>query len=204
MKRICLAVMFSLIICGQAKADLHGDFLRIECNQDLGLLELRSEYISGDRMGIYFDKLKPFYKYSIDTNGEDKSHAEIILVNYLGNEELPFTYRCQLSKNQIYDVYIDLYPNSDCNAPNSSATFAINIVENIGNKKILIDNFPLGCASPVDGIQLTVSDDLETADMTFLFDSPIAFYLGGDIDKPISLEMVKREKDIMMAPIGKK
>ena len=129
MKKLCFAVVFSLLcFVNQVKADLHGDFLRIECNQDLGLLEIRSDYVRGDKIGNYFNQMKPFYKYSINTDGEDKSHAEMILINSLGNEELPYTYRCQLSDKQIYDVYVEFGDNGRCDTW-GEAIFGVTIIK---------------------------------------------------------------------------
>ena len=151
MKLLYLAVVFSFLfrIC-DAKADLHADFIRVECNKDLGLLSIGDYNIWGHDIGLYFEKKQPFYKYSIDTNGEDKSHAEIILINnFTWEDDKTFKYNCNFAESMSYDVEISWQKDVDC-VDFQDANYIINVIENKKSKdglnsKKIIDKVSLGC-----------------------------------------------------------
>ena len=193
MKKLYLAIVLCLMAIN-SYADQKGRFLRIECNQDLGLLELEANEITGDKIGDYFDQMKPFYKYSIDTDGENKSHAEILLINYLSDVKSPFVYQCNFSDKQGYNVDVSFVKDFTCDKY-SMPTYAITITEYTNEKKVLIDNVKIGCASPLNNIQLVVSTEGKGANISFVGRAPSTFFMYDEIKEPLTNEKIKKEHD---------
>ena len=189
MKKLFVLMLALFVMINNARADQKGRFLRIECNQDLGLLELGSNEIWG--MNDYFNNSEPVYKYSIDTNGEGKSHAEMLLLNFFGDYKEPFTYQCQFGEKIGYDVYVQR--GRDC-YPDPSPTFVIKIIEKTNTEKLLIDDVKIGCGSKLDGIQIVVDgDNPKYSSITFLTNWIDPTLFSDDITEPITTETVDKE-----------
>jgi hypothetical protein len=145
MRKLCLAVLGLCLFADSAYADRKGHFVRIECNRDLGLLEIGANTIWGALVGNYFNQLKPVYKYSIDMDDKNKSNAEMILVNGWGKDALPFTYHCQLSKKLSYDIRIEAGEEDICVSSAQDVSYLISVVEHQDKDKILFERISFGC-----------------------------------------------------------
>jgi len=181
MRKLCLAV-FSLWLCTQnAYADRKGHFVRIECNRDLGLLEIGVNTIWGALIGNYFSPQKSVYKYSIDMDDKDKSKAEMILVNGWSKNALPFAYHCQLSEKLSYNIQIEAGGEDICELETQDVSYLISIVEHHDKDKILFERISFGCGSFLKGVQLTAEDDYTGSDITFIGYGKDAFFMSEDI-----------------------
>ena len=202
MKKLYLAVVFSFLfgIC-DAKADLHADFIRVECNKDLGLLSIGDYNIWGHDIGLYFEKKQPFYKYSIDTNGEDKSHAEIILINnFTWEDDKTFKYNCNFAESMSYDVEISWQKDVDC-VDFQDANYIINVIENKKSKdglnsKKIIDKVSLGCKG-IKKIYITYDSSNNNTNLTFENNIPKAYFLSDEYEQPITNERIKQKNNDM-------
>lgn len=202
MKQLYFAVIFSfLFTTGNAKADLQGDFIKVECNRDLGLLSISDNNIWGHDIGLYFEKMQPFYKYSIDTKGVDKSHTEIILINnFTWEENKPFKYSCKISKKMSYAVEIKWEKDAGC-TNSQDANYIVNIIENkeidknIIHKKI-IDEVSLGCKG-IENIYITYDSSNNEADISFDNNISKAYFLNDEYEQPITDEQIKQKNKEM-------
>ena len=202
MKKLCLAVIFSFLFgIGNVKADLHGDFIKVECNKDLGLLSISDNNIWGHDIGLYFEKMQPFYRYSIDTKGADKSHAEIVLINnFTWEDDKPFKYNCEFAKNMSYDVEITWEKGTSC-TNSQDANYIVNIIENkknndsVNNKKI-VDKVSLGCKG-IENIYITYDSTYNVADISFGNNISKAYFLNDEYEQPITDERIKQKNKEM-------
>ena len=202
MKKLYLAVFFSFLFGGSfAKADLHGDFIKVECNKDLGLLTINDNNIWGHDIGLYFEKMQPFYRYTIDTKGADKSHTEIILINnFTWEENKSFKYNCDVSENMSYDVDIKWEKGSSC-TDFQDANYIVNVIENkkvnqnIVHKKI-IDDVSLGCKG-IENIYITYNSANNEADISFDDSISKAYFLNDEYEQPITDERIKQKNKEM-------
>jgi len=188
MKRAYL-VAFFCILPSLAVADRYGDFIRIECNQDFGLLEISENVIFGSKIGDYFAQKKSLYEYTIDVNGNDKSHAQIVLLNSLRPEKKPFTYHCQLAENLSYDITINTIGKSKCTDLGYSS-YTVRISEYTNEKKVLVDDVQIGCGTSLEKIQLTSRDNNAGSDVTFLSPSGGAYFMYDEISNSLTDEIV--------------
>jgi hypothetical protein len=200
MKKFLVLMLGMCLFAGSARADLRGMFLRIECNEDFGLIEIMDNDIWGDKLGLYFNQGKRFYKYSIDTDGEDKSHAEIILINNeTWQSDEPFDYVCQLEDGLKYEINIAWTQKNVC-SDSSRINYDLSITEYRVNKddggivsKKMMDKVALGCGG-YKGVQLTERLRSEGADITFLHnDTTEAYFMYSDITEPLTTEMLDKE-----------
>lgn len=156
MKKLCLAVIFSvLLIISNARADMHGEFVRVECNKTLGFFEIKEETIYGEQADKFFNEKDSYIKYSSDN---DKFKTEVYWVNSFANteEDGPFTYRCQISDTLAYDIEIETMRRGDCIY---NANSLVNITEISRNPKSgqveeqkLVKNLLIGCEGKVNKI----------------------------------------------------
>ncbi len=202
MKKLYLAVVFSFLFgVSFAKADLHGDFIKIECNKDLGLLTIGDYNIWGHDIGLYFEKMQPFYRYTIDTKGADKSHTEIILINnFTWKEDKSFKYNCEISENMSYDVDIKWEKGAGC-TDLQDANYIVNVVENKNvNKNIIhkkiIDEVSLGCKG-IEKIYITYDSVDNEADIRFENNISKAYFLNDEYEQPITDERIKQKNKEM-------
>lgn len=202
MKQLYLAVVFSFLFgIGNVKADLHGDFIKVECNKDLGLLSISDNNIWGHDIGLYFEKMQPFYRYSIDTKGVDKSHTEIILINnFTWEEDKLFKYSCKISKNMSYDVEIKWEKGAGC-TNSQDANYIVNVIENkkvdknIIHKKIIYE-VSLGCKG-IENIYITYDSSDNEADISFDNNISKAYFLNDEYEQPITDERIKQKNKEM-------
>ncbi len=151
MWKLCLAFLFCVGFSFSALADLNALYVRLECNRDLGILDIQYNNIfEGRRAYSYFERHKNVYKYPVDKmkNG----NVEIELLNGYFYKE-PYMFHCELGANYVYDVTITNNKKADCM---NDRGYIVNVVQSSeqGKKeaKVLFDNVSLGCNAALDRI----------------------------------------------------
>ncbi len=196
MRRLCLAVLFCLLSVVPVRADLNALFIRLECNRDLGLLDIQYNNIfEGTKAYQYFEKNKNVYNYNIDKSKDDIADIEL-LNGYFYSE--PYEFHCQLSPTQKYDVVVTNNDKVDCL---NDRGFIVNITRHIDDdstetNRILVKDLPIGCEALTDRITV-VPDDYNDYDdlysyIVFEQHPEIASALG-KVTTPITVETIKKQ-----------
>lgn len=196
MRRLCLAVLFCLMFVTSAKADLHGMFIRIECNRDLGLLDIGYNWINADKMGRFFNQGIEDYVYNIKQ--KENNNADMILLNGYEFKE-PYKYHCVLAPNQKFDIniertHIGKYTIND-------GSFYITVVEHLQSletkeiiSKTILDKVIIGADGQVDTIHIAAFYDNTGTDITLERSHFIAFFMEPEKDKPLTEEAITEER----------
>ena len=199
MKKFLVLMLGMCLFAGSARADLRGMFLRIECNEDFGLIDVSYHNINGDKIGKYFEQGKPFYRYEAASKEHEDSQTEVVLVNAYDNDELPFHYRCQLNKGQVYDIDVNMIPYETC-LPKDGVTFGLTVNETLesqnGKKLVgrkILDNVALACGTVVQGFRLNADDTgkLQLVMFDSYCGSEIGFFGAEDEFKTINDEILR-------------
>ena len=199
MRSLCLAALFCLLSIVPVKADLHGMFIRIECNQDLGILNIGYNWISGGKLGQYMDQGIEDYIYNIKQ--EENSKADMILLNGYEFKE-PYKYQCELAPNQKFDVNIERthlgkYIIND-------GSFYVTVVEYLQDSKtdamttkILLDKVIIGAGGQVDAIHITAFYDNKGTDITLEQSHSIAYFMEPEKYETLIEESITEERKKM-------
>lgn len=147
MRKICFAMLMLLVLIAETKADDVANYLRVECNQDLGFLLIEDKNVLGKKIsesltqtsGVYTYDLNPFYA---------QNQTEVMLINNIKRQE-PFFYSCAIADNHFIEVKIS-WKNSQKCVNGSSRNYYISIFEKEDdfdiNRKI-VDEVEFGCAA---------------------------------------------------------
>ena len=148
MKKLYLAVVFSFLFgISYAKADLHADYVKVECNKTFGFIDIQNDTMFGRRMVEHFGTPTPYFKYSAKNYIID---SDIYLINSFFENDEDFIINCELSFDLSYIVKIHQTDIGDCQY---DTTKLISITEiKKGVKKELVNEVAIGCEGKVDRI----------------------------------------------------
>ena len=202
MKKLCLAVIFSvLLIISNARADMHGEFVRVECNKTLGFFEIKEETIYGEQADKFFNEKDSYIKYSSDN---DKFKTEVYWVNSFANteEDGPFVCRCHISDTLAYDIEIEtMRRGKDCDY---RANSLVNITEISHNPKSgqveeqkLVKNLLIGCEGIVDRILWSQHSEDEKKYTISFKGNNFAVYSNEQSDKPFTEKSIMERYDYL-------
>ncbi|MCM1324851.1 MAG: hypothetical protein NC218_12110 [Acetobacter sp.] len=193
MLKLCLAFLFCLLSALPAKADRHGMFVRIECNRDLGLLDIGYNIISGGKIGDFFNQGMNDYVYNIK---HENSNTDITLINgyYF---KAPYKYHCELAPNQKFDITIE-WENPQRYINNGS--FYVTVIEdnldseiNEWTSKKIIDKLIIGAGGRADTIHIAAFDDNTGTNITLEKTKFIAYFMEPEKNKQLSEESLTQE-----------
>ena len=206
MKKLYLAVFGLLIVCGNAQADRHAEFIRIECNEKLGFLDIEYNNIYGAQISDYFSNNEDaVYTYPID---DEK--IEIMLLNgdklFRFRDSSPlsyqyfmdYKYKCLMTSGLIYEVQISHHNFGDCK---DSASYFVTVVEHNfsdmakNSSRKIIDNLLIGCGQNVDRILITLTDDKKNIDVSFEKSKKISSFYSDDIATAITDKMITEKTE---------
>ncbi|MCM1324059.1 MAG: hypothetical protein NC218_07850, partial [Acetobacter sp.] len=194
MLKLCLAFLFCLLSALPAKADREGIFIRIECNQDFGLLDIKKESISGAKIGDFFYQDFLTYEYDINQNG--KSNTKIMILNGYTLHK-PYQYHCELSPNQKFDITVER--NESTHTINDASYYVTVIEDNLDSetnewtRKKIIDKLIIGAGGRADTIHIAAFDDNTGTDITLKEPHFIAYFMEPEKNKQLSEESLTQE-----------
>lgn len=196
MKKICLAVVFSvLLISINARADMHGEFVRVECNKTLGFFEIREETIYGEQANDFFAEDDSYIKYSSDN---DKFKTEVYWVNSWAHTEEPFIYRCQISDTLAYDIEIKTMDRGDCEYTANSLVNITEISDNVesgeSKEQKFVENVLMGCEGKIDRILWSYHRRDKKIYGTIFEGNNFWIEIDEQVDKPITNESIIQQE----------
>ncbi|MCM1324853.1 MAG: hypothetical protein NC218_12120 [Acetobacter sp.] len=193
MLKLCLAFLFCLLSFTPAKADLHGLFVRIECNRDLGLLDIGYNWIRGNKMGLFFDQGMGDYVYNIK---HENSNTDITLINGYYFKD-PYQYHCELAPNQKFDITIE---RNESIPTSNDASFYVTVIEdnlnsetNEWTRKKIIDKLIIGAGGRAETIHIAAFDDNTGTNITLEKTKFIAYFMEPEKNKQLSEESLTQE-----------
>lgn len=193
MRSLCLAVLFCLMFVTSAKADREGIFIRIECNQDFGLLDIDKQSIFGAKAGDFF--YQDFLAYEYDINSKGKTNTKVMILNGYRLQE-SYQYHCELAPNQSFDI---TFEKEGAGRYINDVSFYVTVVEHQKNletkettSKKLLDKVLLGAGGPINKISLAATDYNKGTDINFFQSVLFSYIMDAEEEAPITQEIVRK------------
>ena len=199
MKRLFLGVFCWCLVAGNVWADKNAEFVRIECNQDLGVFTISNHKIYGKIISNYFDKMKPSYKYESVSKGNKNAQAEVVLLsNYTWEENKPFQYQCKINDNQVYDAKIVYSHRTECDEEGNF--YKVDVSEgtydgenNFNVTKDVLKQVSFGC-DKLTFIQFTAEGGNDGVRIELTQGTDSTFFFSNDVEESLTDEAIEQEK----------
>ena len=206
MRKLCLAVFSLCLFISNAYADLYAEFVRIECNQDLGLLDISRSQLHGSMIAKYLN-VHPVYKYKTSLEENNNHQSEIVLIgDLIWQNEKNFKYHCQLMNNTSYDIDISLYKSPECDEWENS--YKLNIIKNGSRENNpkqqtykVIEDVTLGCLG-ANSVQFLGHYESWGPSVHVILGVYDVVFQSDDIDKPITDEDIETNKQVILKEIS--
>lgn len=178
MKKICLVFLFALLT-HSTNAFAKSEYIRIECNNTLGLFDISYNQLSSPKLEQYFQSNpNNVYKYDIE---DTSNKTEVFLINRnqifkIRNKEpfslqyqLDFKYTCNLKNS--YHINISF---NDYELKTDTASYNIQIKKEFYDNTIQnyistaqIENVIIGSNSNIQQIIISEAEDTNNPDISF-------------------------------------
>ena len=196
MKKLYLAVVFSFLFgISCAKADLHADYVKVECNKTFGFIDIQDNSMLGKRMVEHFRTPTPYFKYSVK---DYIIESDIYLVNSFFENDEDFTINCELSYNLSYIIKIHQIDRDDCQYSSTKLISITEIKDDV--KKELVDKVAIGCDGEVDRIvgelhydHNVLTDKNAGLTIDFSFNSSGVYFNSSEELTPITDEIISNK-----------